>query len=324
MKMKCVKIGMIAVAIHAVAAGAALNAAGAGGGIAAQTGLRGWASDEIPRDEGALRVMAIVAHPDDADFRMGCLAIKLAKMGARVRFVSLCNGNMGHQTMSPPDLAARRNREAQEAGKKYGIEKYTVLDNGDCTLMPDYERRVEIVKIIREFQPDFIVTHRTCDYHADHRAAGQLVQDAGYLLGVPHWVPEAPVQRKRPVILFATDTFTQPRLLRPDIMVDAGPYLEQWCEGVNCHVSQVYEWLPWDSGYQSELAKAKESKASRNEYLIRHWAGRKKNDAKRFATAWRERYPDKPVPKYIEVFEVSEYGRTPSDGDLARFAGLLK
>ena len=309
-----------ALALAGSTAAAALGAEA----VATKTGLRGWDSKEIPRDEGALRVMAIVAHPDDADFRMGCLAIKLSKMGARVRFVSVCNGDMGHQTMSPPDLAARRNREAQEAGRKYGIEKYTVLNNGDCTLMPDYERRVEIVKIIREFQPDFIVTHRTCDYHADHRAAGQLVQDAGYLLGVPHWVPDAPVQRKRPVILFATDTFTQPRTLRPDVMVDATPYFEQWCEGVNCHESQVYEWLPWDSGYQNELAKAKSSKENRNEYLIRHWGGRKANDAKRFAGVWRERYPGVPVPTHIEVFEVSEYGRTPSAEDLARFAGMLK
>ena len=60
----------------------------------------------------------------------------------------------------PPDLAARRKREAEEAGKRYGIERYDVLNNDDCSIMPDYERRVEIVKIIREFQPDFIVTHR--------------------------------------------------------------------------------------------------------------------------------------------------------------------
>ena len=318
MKMFCKMVVMFA------GIGMALGGLGIEEAVATKTGLRGWNSKEISRAEGALRVMAIVAHPDDADFRMGCLAVKLARQGARVRFVSVCNGNMGHQTMMPPELAARRKREAEEAGKRYGIERYDVLDNDDCSLMPDYERRVEIVKIIREFQPDFIVTHRTCDYHADHRAAGQLVQDAGYLLGVPHWVPEAPVQRKRPVILFATDTFTQPRLLRPDVMVDVEPYLEQWCEGVNCHVSQVYEWLPWDSGYQSELAQVKESKEARNAYLIRHWAGRKRNDAKRFAGEWKARYPDAPVPKYLEVFEVSEYGRTPSAADLARFAGLLK
>lgn len=321
MKPDGVAVGIV---LAAFAATLAIGAFGDGNTDATKAGLRGWSSKEIPRAAGALRVMAIVAHPDDADFRMGCLAVKLARQGARVRFVSVCNGNMGHQTMMPPELAARRKREAEEAGKRYGIERYDVLDNGDCSLMPDYERRVEIVKIIREFQPDFIVTHRTCDYHADHRAVGQLVQDAGYLLGVPHWIPEAPVQRKRPVILFATDTFSQPRPLRPDVMVDAEPYLEQWCEGVNCHVSQVYEWLPWDSGYQAELAKVKESKEARNAYLIRHWAGRKKNDAKRFAAVWGERYPDVPVPKYVEVFEVSEYGRTPSADDLARFAGLLK
>ena len=120
----------------------AFAAAGSMAGAYAAPGLRAWGSKEIPRAEGALRVMAIVAHPDDADFRMGCLAVKLARQGARVRFVSVCNGNMGHQTMMPPELAARRKREAEEAGKKYGIERYDVLDNGDCSLMPDYERRV--------------------------------------------------------------------------------------------------------------------------------------------------------------------------------------
>ena len=308
--------------IASVAVAAAVSsAAAATDNVATSTGLRGWASSEIPRAPGPLRVMAIMAHPDDADFRMGCLAVKLARKGARVRFVSVLNGNMGHQTMSPKDLADRRRHEAEEAGKKYGIESYTVLDNGDCTLVPDYEHRVQLVKIIREFQPDFIVTHRTCDYHPDHRYTGQLVEDAGYLLGVPHWIPEAPVQRKRPVILYATDTFKLPRPIRPDIMVDVGEYVPQWCEGVNCHVSQIYEWLPWDSGYQAELPKAKESLEERNAYIVRHWGKRRKFDTVRFGDVWKTRYPDRPVPQFMETFEVSAYGRTPSEEDLALFRG---
>ena len=305
----------------AAAMAVAITMSASADNVATNTGLRGWSSAEIPRAPGPLRVMAIVAHPDDADFRIGCLAVKLARKGARVRFVSVLNGDMGHQTMQAKELADRRRREAEEAGKKYGIERYQVLDNGDCTLLPDYEHRVQIVKLIREFQPDFIVTHRTCDYHPDHRAAGQLVMDAGYLLGVPHWVPETPVQRKRPVILYATDTFTQPHPFRPDIMVDVGPYVEQWCEGVNCHVSQIYEWLPWDSGYQAELPKARSSLKDRNEYIVRHWGKRKKRDAMRFADVWKSRYPDRPLPEFAETFEVSPYGRTPSAADIALFMG---
>ena len=53
-----------------------------------------------------MRVMIIGAHPDDADMYCGATAIKLAKAGAKVRFVSLCNGNKGHQTMSSSDLAS--------------------------------------------------------------------------------------------------------------------------------------------------------------------------------------------------------------------------
>ena len=127
----------IGIVLAAFAATLAIGAFGAENTGATKAGLRSWGSKEIPRAEGALRVMAIVAHPDDADFRMGCLAVKLARQGARVRFVSVCNGNMGHQTMMPPELAARRKREAEEAGKRYGIERYDVLDNDDCSLMPD-------------------------------------------------------------------------------------------------------------------------------------------------------------------------------------------
>ena len=78
MKMFCKMVVMFA------GIGMALGGLGIEAAVATKTGLRGWNSKEISRAEGALRVMAIVAHPDDADFRMGCLAVKLARLGARV------------------------------------------------------------------------------------------------------------------------------------------------------------------------------------------------------------------------------------------------
>ena len=272
------------------------------------------------RRPGPLRMMAIGAHPDDADIQAGALTVKLVQEGAEVVFVSLTNGCMGHQRLSPAETAATRKRESQEAKRRFGLKDYIVLDNDDCHLEVTYENRVKVAKLIREFQPDFVITHRTCDYHVDHRATGTLVMDAGYLLGVPHWVPEAPAQRLRPVILYMRDSFTYPREIRPDVMLDAGPYLDKWCDGLDAQVSQFYDWLPWDKGTEKEVPDRTDI-AARNAYIIKFWAQRKIDDSKRFADAWHEQYPNRPLPKYMEAFEVSEYGRAPTEEDLKRLLG---
>ena len=59
----------------------------------------------------------------------------------------------------------------------------------------------------------------------------------------------------------------------------------------------------------------------RNAYLRKYWAVRKVNDAERFADAWRERYPERPAPMFMEAYEVSEYGRAPTEADLKLLLG---
>src|SRR5712671_4218892 len=77
---------------------------------------------------GKLRIIAFGAHPDDCDIRMGGVAAKYAALGHAVKFVAVTNGDAGHQTEGGGALGARRRREAQEAGRRIGIE-YEVLDN---------------------------------------------------------------------------------------------------------------------------------------------------------------------------------------------------
>ena len=274
------------------------------------------------RRPGPTRLMVIGAHPDDADITCGGLAVKHIAAGSEVVFVSLTNGCMGHHRLPPAETARVRKAETQEAKRRFGLKDYIVLDNDDCALQVTYENRVEVAKMIRTFQPDFVVTHRTCDYHVDHRACGTLVMDAGYLLGVPHWVPEAPPQRLRPVIFYMNDPFTLPRELRPDAMVDVGAYLDAWCEGLDAQQSQFYDWLPWDKGIEGEVAAIGDRSKNipgRNAFLRKYWAAKKKFAAERFSAEWRLEYPDRPVPGYMEVYEVSEYGRAPTEADLKAF-----
>src|SRR5215210_9502277 len=77
-----------------------------------------------------LRIIMIGAHPDDCDQDGGGTAILFAKMGYAVKFVSVTNGDAGHQVMKGEALAKRRLAEAQEAGKRFGVT-YDVLDNHD-------------------------------------------------------------------------------------------------------------------------------------------------------------------------------------------------
>ena len=131
--------------------------------------------------------MMIGAHPDDADEDAGAATLKLVDRGARVRFVSVASGDLGHQSMAPEALAARRLLEARASGRALGIEDYAILGYHDCEVEPTLDLRRRLTRLIRSFAPHIVMTHRTCDYHADHRAVGTAVMDATYLLGVPHW-----------------------------------------------------------------------------------------------------------------------------------------
>lgn len=271
----------------------------------------------IPRTPGPMRVMIIGAHPDDADIGAGCLAIKLIKRGFQVKFVSITDGRMGHHRLTPDETARTRRAETLEAAKRFGLVGYDIYGEPDCGLDPTLKLRQMVAAEIRKFEPDYVFTHRTCDYHPDHRATGKLVMDASYLLGVPHWVPEVKAQRCRPVIFYLSDAFTYPREIRPDLMVDAGPYLDDWCEAIDAQQSQFYDWLSWDIGMEGERDALgdRSDKKKRNDYLVKYWATAKVANARRFAAAWKAQYPDKPVPKYMEAYEVSEYGRAPTEDD---------
>ena len=278
----------------------------------------------IPRTPGPYRVMVIGAHPDDADIDCGCTAAKLIARGARVKFVAVCNGNIGHHRLSRKETAAVRRQETLNAARVWGLDGYDIYGYEDAGVPYDIPTRELIARRIQEFEPDIIITHRDCDYHVDHRTVGMHVKDCGYMLGCPHWIKGSKALRRRPLILLMGDPFTVPREIRPDILIDCGPYMERWCEALNCQASQFYEWLAWDKGIEDEVAAIGDRTkniAGRNAYLMKYWTRRKIADAKRFVSAWREQYPDKPVPEMVESYEISEYGRPPVEEDFELLMG---
>ena len=246
------------------------------------------------------RFLFFGAHPDDPDVFFGGTAVKLVKAGHKVKFVSVTNGNAGHHKMKPDALAARRYGEAQEVVKRSGIVEYDVMQNSDTLLENTLANRIAITKIIREFQPDVVITHRLCDYHPDHRTTAQLVMDTTFLVRVPLFCPGVPVPEKNPVYAFSYDAYTDPRPIRTDAVVSIDDVLDEKMRLLDCHESQFYEWLPWvDFGIENFDVTGM-TWEQRKAHLVKYWGPIYQRAAK---------LANVPGIEYAEVFEQSAYGR---------------
>ena len=262
-----------------------------------------------------VRVIAFGAHPDDCDLGAGGLAAKYAALGDKVKFVSLTNGDAGHQTQHGDELANRRRAEAQEAGRRIGIE-YEVLDNHDGKLFPSLEVREQVIREIRIWKADIVIAPRPNDYHPDHRYAGTVVQDASYMVTVPDIVPEVPALHKDPVFLYFSDHFQRPQPFRPDIVVSIDDVYQKKLDMLDAHVSQFYEWLPW---HDDQLDDVPKDPVARKQWLMT----RKPSVIKNVAAEWRQPLEKRYGPKaskiqYAEAFEITEYGHQPSEQEIRR------
>ena len=203
---------------------------------------------------GKLSIIMFGAHPDDCDIRSAGTAAKWVALGHKVRFVSVTNGDAGHHEQGGGILAARRRAEAQEVGKRLGIE-YVVLDNHDGELVPSLPVREQIIAQIREVNADLVLGPRPNDYHPDHRYTGVLLQDAAFMVTVPNILTHVPALKKNPVFLYYQDNFQKPNPFSPDIAVDITDTFEKKIDALDAHVSQVYEWLPWHAGNLDQVPK---------------------------------------------------------------------
>jgi len=273
----------------------------------------------LAAQDSKIHMIAFGAHPDDCDIRASGIAALFAKMGHAVKFVSVTNGDAGHQSMSGAALAKRRLAEAKESARRLGIE-YEVLNNHDGELLPTLEVRKEIIRQIRRWNADIVLAPRPNDYHPDHRYTGVLVQDAAYMVVVPNVTPEVPALHKNPVFLYYEDNFQRPNPFRPDIAVAIDEVVDKKTDALDSHVSQFYEWLPWVDGKLNEVPKdPTERKAWLKQTRIRppnaavrealvKWYGAEKGNA----------------VKFYEAFEICEYGARPDEARIRELFPMLR
>jgi LmbE family N-acetylglucosaminyl deacetylase len=264
------------------------------------------------------RIILIGAHPDDCEIKAGGTAAIWSSVGYAVKLLSVTNGEAGHHQQNGKTLAVRREKEAAEAAHRLGVTS-EVLELPDGRLTPSLENRLEILKKIRDWRATIVISHRPNDYHPDHRYTAQLVQDAAYMVSVPHLAPESPAMRNQPVFLYFQDGFQRPCPFRPDIAVDISSVIDKKMDALDAHASQMYEWLPWIGQFEEEVPADQDKK--------REWLKQRRSlpispEIRESLVRW---YGVESAlnARHAEAFEIGEYGRQPGTDEIRDMFPML-
>jgi len=284
------------------------------------------AEPEDAAGDGKLRIIVFGAHPDDCEIRAAGCAAMWAARGHHVKFVSTTNGDIGHAEMAGGELAKRRMAEVKKAAKILGVET-KVLDIHDGELMPTLENRKTIVRLIREWKADLVLSHRTNDYHPDHRYTGVLVQDAAFMVTVPSFCPDTPHLSKNPVFMYSTDRFQKPAPFEADIVVSIDDVFEQKVEALWQLESQIESlWALRSFEGVVPIPEAGPECEARREKVAESFAARAKaiadNDREKLVELYGKRKGEN--VRYAEAFELCEYGGQPTQEELVKLFPFIE
>ncbi len=180
-----------------------------------------------------VQVMVVTPHPDDAEYGVAGTVARWAREGKETLYVVCTNGDKGTSdtNMKPEELAKVRQQEQLAAAKLLGVRDVIFLGLPDQGLEDTPEFRKEIVRLIRMYQPEIVVTadpYRRYIWHRDHRITGRVTLDA--------------------VFPYARDHLSYPDLLE---------------EGLQPHkVKEVLLWASEDPNYRSDITDTFDTKVA--------------------------------------------------------------
>ena len=199
---------------------------------------------QAPAQPKPLRVIAFGAHPDDAELKASGVAALWAAQGAKVKFVAMTNGDVGHFSSAGGPLAKRRKAEVAECARILGIENQ-VLDVHDGELVPSLDNRKAVARLIREWQADIVLGHRPYDYHPDHRYTGVILDDTAVVVVAPFFTPDTPATLRNPVYMYYSDAFLKPYPFDPTIVVPIDAAADKKWQCVSAMPSQFGDKDSW-------------------------------------------------------------------------------
>ena len=183
-----------------------------------------------------LDILAFGAHPDDVELGCGATIAKEVSLGKKVGIVDLTRGELG--TRGSADLRAL---EAANAAKILGVSVRENLRFADGFFVNDKEHQLEIIKIIRKYQPEIVLCNAIDDRHIDHPKGSSLVSDACFLSGLLkiETEVEGKLQEKwRPKQVYH---YLQWKNLQPDFVVNVTGFMDVKTKSVLAYSSQFYD-----------------------------------------------------------------------------------
>lgn len=194
-----------------------------------------------------MELLAIVAHPDDAEIFCGGTLAKHAARGDDVTVAYMTRGEFGGFDTTEAELAATREAEARRAADVLGAS-VTFLEFRDGRITYSLENRLRLVDVLRAHAPDLVLTHYEDDMHPDHRTTARLVTDAYYMASLPLLETEHPPCDPDNVYYFGKPTAA----FEPEVVVDVTDVQATKEEAALEHESQV-EWLEEHGGVDAEF-----------------------------------------------------------------------
>lgn len=182
-----------------------------------------------------LDILVLAVHPDDAELGCSGTIAKHIALGKKVGIVDFTRGELGTR-----GSAEIRDEEAADSAKILGIHARENLRFRDGFFTNDEEHRLAIIRMIRKYKPEIILTNALHDRHPDHGRAGDLSNDACFLSGLPkiHTEIDGMAQEAwRPRLVLQ---YIQDRYIEPDIIIDITPFIQIKIDSIKAFKTQFF------------------------------------------------------------------------------------
>ena len=183
-----------------------------------------------------LDILAFGAHPDDIELSCGGTIAKEVSLGKKVGIVDLTRGELGTR-----GSAALRDKEAANASKILGVSVRENLGFADGFFINDKKHQIEIIKMLRKYQPEIVLCNALDDRHIDHPKGSNLVSDACFLSGlikIETFLEDKQQEKWRPKLVYH---YIQWKSIEPDFVVDVSGFIDKKNEAVLAYSSQFYD-----------------------------------------------------------------------------------
>ena len=181
-------------------------------------------------------ILAIGAHPDDVELGCGGTLAKLISEGKKAAIVDLTQGELGTRGTN-----ITRAQETASASEILGISARENLKMKDGFILNSEEYQLQVVKMIRKYQPEIVLANAIDDRHPDHAKAAKLVSDACFLSGLVKIETELDGEHQkqwRPKQVFH---YIQWKHITPDFVIDISDFMEKKIEACLAYKTQFYD-----------------------------------------------------------------------------------